>query len=75
MDEVNKRLAHNLDDMLLRFDVLFYGFCSSIVFNSCKWNGLSDECNDFEVKDTDVGLCYTFNGDEVNFLKSRKTGL
>ncbi|ELU13132.1 hypothetical protein CAPTEDRAFT_202570 [Capitella teleta] len=58
MAEVSEGLAHKLDDMLY----------------SCKWNGLADNCDDFEPQPTDAGYCYTYNGQEHNVIRTKRTG-
>ncbi|ELU13130.1 hypothetical protein CAPTEDRAFT_202568 [Capitella teleta] len=58
MAEISEKLAHKLDDMLY----------------SCKWNGLADNCDDFEPQPTDAGYCYTYNGQEHNVIRTKRTG-
>ena len=85
MDEVSQRLTHNMTDMLLRLLATYYLYymvqgsftVNSLLFiiNSCKWNSFTAQCNEFKEESTDVGVCYTLNGDEAKMLKARKTGL
>jgi hypothetical protein len=41
---------------------------------TCDWNGVA--CNETDIRSelTDLGLCYTFNGDENRILSSDKSG-
>ena len=60
MSKLYKSLTHNADDF----------------FISCSWEGKENmECDDYmsEVV-TDMGMCWTFNGDKENTLHSDKTG-
>ncbi len=40
----------------------------------CKWNGTECDTSYFEQHITDMGQCFTFNGNPMDIQKSEKAG-